>query len=253
MEKLSLPMDVEQMDERHKAAAAAAFAHFDKHKFGNELLSMSGTLRDALQEAINKEYTCASEASCAACCHCKLHLMQSLTLVNRQRMRRSRKTANVYESSVICERLEAACEDSLEAQHRMRLPSTGRFRQVSLTSRQLLHTRSQELETCSPPRLDTCDTVMSMRCRANYERCEANFRKACIGPSLVVQAERLAKAWHREESRFRHDYHDQLMTWLIGLSLASILLFRFVVCVNTLETAGWVAFVFLQVLNLDPC
>jgi hypothetical protein len=56
MEKLSLPVDVQKMDEWHRAAATAAYAHFDKHKFGNEMLSMSGTLRDALEEAIDKEF-----------------------------------------------------------------------------------------------------------------------------------------------------------------------------------------------------
>ncbi len=83
--------------------------------------------------------------------------------------------------------------------------------------------------------------------RAHYEHCENKFRTGCIGPSLNVQAERLAKAWHREEMRFRHDYNDKLLSGLMFMSLAAILLFRFVVCVSILETAGWIAFVFLQV------
>ena len=70
MEKLSLPIDVQKLDESHRAAASAAYAHFDKHKFGNEMLSMSGTLRDALQEAIDKEYTCAV-LCCAVVRPCK--------------------------------------------------------------------------------------------------------------------------------------------------------------------------------------
>ena len=58
MEKLSLPVDVQKLEQWHRTAASAACAHFDKQKFGNEMLSMSGTLRDALREAIDKEYMC---------------------------------------------------------------------------------------------------------------------------------------------------------------------------------------------------
>ena len=116
---------------------SAAYAHFDKHKFGNEMLSMSGTLRDALQDAIEKEYTCALTAAvlcCAVLCTLDAFMTWFLlaswlfTMLDAWPVRRSRKAANVYESLVICERLETGCEDLLEAQHRMRLPSTGRFR-----------------------------------------------------------------------------------------------------------------------------
>ncbi len=44
--------------------------------------------------------------------------------------RRSRKSANEYASSVVCEKLETACEDLLESEGRMRLPSLGRFKCV---------------------------------------------------------------------------------------------------------------------------
>ena len=56
MEKLSLPVDEQKIEQWHRTAATAAYARFDKQKFGNEMLSMSGTLRDALQEAVDKEY-----------------------------------------------------------------------------------------------------------------------------------------------------------------------------------------------------
>ena len=217
MEKLSLPVDVQPMDDRHRAAATAAYAHFDKHKFGNEMLSMSGTLRDALQDAIEKEYTCVWLLFVLWLSRGRnMDLASWSSQCRRMALRRSRKAANVYESLVICERLETGCEDLLEAQHLMRLPSTGRF-------------------------------------RARFEQCEAKFRKGCIGPSLTVQAERLAKAWHREETRFRHDYNDKLLSGLLFLSLAAILLFRFVVRVNIVETAAWIAFVFLQVSGLNAC
>jgi hypothetical protein len=41
--------------------------------------------------------------------------------------RRSRRTANVYRSTLVCEGAEQQCEDALEQEQRMRLPSTGRF------------------------------------------------------------------------------------------------------------------------------
>ena len=84
-------------------------------------------------------------------------------------------------------------------------------------------------------------------CRDHYKRCEARFQKACVGPSLTTQAERLAKAWNREEARFRHDYNDKLLNGLVFVMLAAIILFRFVVRISLLESAGWVGFVFLQV------
>ena len=126
MEKLLLPVDVQKLDQWHRTAATAAYAHFDKQKFGNEMLSMSGTLRDALQEAIDKEYMCGQitlanqfdrELSSAA-----------WTTTLACDMLRSKKTANEYASSGVCEKLETACEDLLESEGRMRLPSLGRFK-----------------------------------------------------------------------------------------------------------------------------
>ena len=55
-----MPVDAEELEARHKAAAARAFQQFDHDKFGSELVSMSGTLRAAMQTAIEKEYRWAS-------------------------------------------------------------------------------------------------------------------------------------------------------------------------------------------------
>lgn len=41
---------------------------------------------------------------------------------------RARQTANVYHSNMVCEAAEQRCEDDLETEQKMRLPSTGRFR-----------------------------------------------------------------------------------------------------------------------------
>ena len=59
LETLKLPVDADKLETRHKEAAAAAFAQFDRDKFGSELVSMSGTLRAALLSAIDKEFRCA--------------------------------------------------------------------------------------------------------------------------------------------------------------------------------------------------
>ena len=56
LEGLALPVDAEKLESWHKQAASAAFHQFDHDKFGSELVSMSGTLRAALQSAIDKEF-----------------------------------------------------------------------------------------------------------------------------------------------------------------------------------------------------
>ena len=144
----------------------------------------------------------------------------------------------MYASSAICEKLETACEDLLESEGHMRLPSMGRFKYVCAN-------------VCCPKAarrmLRACSKAnVFSPCRAHYEQCETKFRMACIGPSLTAQAERLPKAWSREETRFRHDNNDKLLSGLIFMSLAAILLFRFAIRVSILETVGWVAFIFLQ-------
>lgn len=88
-------------------------------------------------------------------------------------------------------------------------------------------------------------------CRDHYDRCSGHFHTGCVGPSLVTQAERLSKAWNREEVRFRHDYNDKLLSGLVFLMLADILIFRFVVRVSLLESGGWFGFIFLQVSCLN--
>ena len=87
--------------------------------------------------------------------------------------------------------------------------------------------------------------------RDHYERCKGHFQSSCVGPSFATQAERLGKAWNREEARFRHDYNDKLLSGLIFITLADILLFRFIIRVSLMESVGWVGFVFLQVRHCD--
>ena len=56
LEQLALPVDAEKLESWHKQASTAAFRQFDNDKFGSEMVSMSGTLRTALQSAIDKEF-----------------------------------------------------------------------------------------------------------------------------------------------------------------------------------------------------
>lgn len=177
--RLALPVDEAGLEKAHAAAEDAAYTRWDREKFGGGRTAGSGALRDALAGAIEKEHE-------------------------------ARRTANVYRSTLVCEAAEQRCEDALESEQKMRLPSTGRF-------------------------------------QARFQQCESAFKRKCVGPSRATQAERLAKAWRREEARFRRDYNDKLFNGLVVFALADILLFRFVIRVSLAETVGWVGFVFLQV------
>ena len=89
--------------------------------------------------------------------------------------------------------------------------------------------------------------ALAGRFKARYESCRARFRQACIGPARPGQEERLERAHKRESARFVRDYNDRLFQGLVIVSLAFILLFRFVIKSSLLETLGWLAFAFLQV------
>ncbi len=152
-----------------------------------------------------------------------------------------------------------ACEDEIEAQQHVALPSLERF-------------------------------------QARTRRCKERFDAQCVGPGRTTQqgrwvhmvggwvgggqvglwvggfmggyvspllfpffsflstnnytythTERLAKLWARELEHFQRDYNDKLYNGLVIASLADILLFRFVFKISLLETLGWLLFVFLQV------
>lgn len=180
LEEQALPVSEDDLDQWQQRAAAAAFATFDHDKFGGRSASGSaGTLRDVLVALIRKEH-------------------------------RNRQVANTLRSSQDCEAAEQLCEDELETDQHMALPSTGRI-------------------------------------RSHFFHCESAFQKTCVGPALNASSIRLQKAWQREESRFRRDYNDKILNGLIIISLIDIVLFRFVFRIHLLETVGWAAFVFLQV------
>jgi hypothetical protein len=93
LERQHLPVHDSALAEAHEAARAAAFAKFDKERFGSSLEA----LRAALQAAVDREYS-------------------------------ARKAANANASSATCERAEMACEEVLDREARQHLPSSGRFK-----------------------------------------------------------------------------------------------------------------------------
>lgn len=121
-----------------------------------------------------------------------------------------RQAANTYESAQVCDAAELECEMVLEHEASQRLPSTGRF-------------------------------------SSRYQRCEQQFNSRCVGPSKSNAEVRLQHAWDRENARFVHDYNDKLYNGLVILSVAVIVIFRFIVRWSLAETGGWIAFIFLQI------
>ena len=84
-------------------------------------------------------------------------MLAHLHSLSKAALDRARLTANVYRSSVVCEAAATKCEDGLEAEQRMRLPSTGRFRWQAA---EMLHVRTlQASHTCSASCLKSCRSV----------------------------------------------------------------------------------------------
>jgi hypothetical protein len=80
---------------------------------------------------------------------------------------RARRTANVYRSTLVCEAAEQRCEDALEVEQRMRLPSTGRFlcaAPPSLTVTVLAHAHVEGYAvTVLPGSSTSCDAAHALR------------------------------------------------------------------------------------------
>ena len=53
-------------------------------------------------------------------------------------------------------------------------------------------------------------------------------------------------AWARARRQFGTDYNGRLLMGLLALSVAGILVFRFVLRARLLEFASWLALVFLE-------
>ncbi|KAK9868066.1 hypothetical protein WJX84_001038 [Apatococcus fuscideae] len=177
--QVQLPADEGALQRSHEAAVLHALARFDAEKFGNLGQGGAGPLRGSLTNVLIKQLD-------------------------------TRVTANRLASTEACNRLEQECEDGLEREQKVHLPSTSRF-------------------------------------AAHYQRCRLKFDVGCIGPARADQAGRLDKAWKREERRFRQDYNDKLFNGLILVLLLDIVVSRFLLKSNLLESIGWILFVFLQV------
>jgi hypothetical protein len=92
LEKLAIPVEEANLEAAAETARKAAWAKFEKERFGSAVDS----LREILEAALKRELS-------------------------------SRQTANTYESSRVCEEAELECETALEREAAQKLPSTGRF------------------------------------------------------------------------------------------------------------------------------
>ena len=79
------------------------------------------------------------------------------TIASRRMPCRGRQTANTLESNKRCEKAETECEDSLEKEQLVRLPSTGRFED-------------------------------------RFSHCQAAFDRVCIGPAHTGQVHHQASS-----------------------------------------------------------
>ena len=117
---------------------------------------------------------------------------------------------NELASAKACERIELECERVMEKEANQPIPSKGKFRK-------------------------------------RYRECADRFRQTCVGPARDRNRERLDHAWEREVARFDKEFNDRLLNGVVFLTIAWVVVFRFIVRVAVAETIGWIAFVFLQV------
>ena len=117
---------------------------------------------------------------------------------------------NELASAKVCERMELECERVMEREASQPIPSKGKFRK-------------------------------------RYHECAERFQHACVGPALVRNQERLTHAWDREVARFDKEFNDRLLNGVVFVTIAWVVVFRFIIRIAIAETIGWIAFVFLQV------
>lgn len=87
MGRLALPVDEAGLERAHGAAEAAAYARWDREKFGGGRTAGAGALRDALAGAIDKEHECAMQSCLMRSAvaelntwpgHCQLHVVDHM-------------------------------------------------------------------------------------------------------------------------------------------------------------------------------
>ena len=117
---------------------------------------------------------------------------------------------NELASAKVCERVELECERVMEREASQPIPSKGKFRK-------------------------------------RYNECADRYLRTCVGPAHARNQERLAHAWEREVARFDKEFNDRLLNGVVFVTIAWVVVFRFIIRVAVAETVGWIAFIFLQV------
>mmetsp|Transcript_16501 Transcript_16501/g.43135 ORF Transcript_16501/g.43135 Transcript_16501/m.43135 type:complete len:640 (+) Transcript_16501:109-2028(+) len=136
-------------------------------------------------------------------------LLQQELLKVLAREKHTRQVENEATSSLVCGRLEAACEEQLESLQSMKLPSLRKF-------------------------------------DASFQKCAQAFTAQCAGPAAAAFHERLEKAGRRAANYFHKEYNDRLFVGLLVLCLGAGVVFRFLVKSRIGEFAGWGGAAFLQ-------
>lgn len=173
LERLQLPVEEERLQAQHATAMEAAMALFARDRFGNAGSPGIAKLQEDLKALIERELRCAGLCHpgglwethhacvsigpdlmmiCPGCVCVSSYVNRHSQIHSRiiMQMPRIRQTANTHASSRVCERLEMACEDEIEAQQHVALPSLERF-------------------------------------QARTRRCKERFDTQCVGPGRTTQ------------------------------------------------------------------
>ncbi|GLJ33056.1 hypothetical protein SUGI_0665280 [Cryptomeria japonica] len=116
---------------------------------------------------------------------------------------------NEYKSAKLCEALYTKCEDRMDELQDLRLPSMAKF-------------------------------------NAGFVQCNRSFEAGCQGPSKAIYEKRIQKMLGKARLQFIKDYNNRLFNWLVGFSLALVVLGRFVLKFFLVEVVAWALFIFLE-------
>ncbi|KAK6937591.1 Guanylate-binding protein/Atlastin, C-terminal [Dillenia turbinata] len=117
--------------------------------------------------------------------------------------------ANDYKSSKLCEALYSECEDIMDHLQVLKLPSMAKF-------------------------------------NAGLLQCNQSFEQECVGPAKSNYERRLMKMMGKSKSLFIKDYNNRLFNWLVGFSLAMVVIGRFIIKFILIEIGAWILFIFLE-------
>ncbi|KAK6940752.1 hypothetical protein RJ641_030283, partial [Dillenia turbinata] len=117
--------------------------------------------------------------------------------------------ANEYQSSKLCEALYSECEDKMDHLQVLKLPSMAKF-------------------------------------NAGFLQCNQSFEQECVGPAKSNYERRMLKMMGKSKSLFIKDYNNRLFNWLVGFSLAMVVIGRFIIKFFLIEIGAWILFIFLE-------